>query len=577
MPLKIIKRANQKIIKKEDDTTKLKNEIVDPKVKEEQQKNEKERRINPNNYEYNSKYWKKKLKPRLKISEDEVRAFENYIYSGENESVACEYARNIKFFYGNCDKDNEKGAQEIGFGCAWRSLQTLFTTCCSVNYAFRTLYRAYKEGDKSQSWEENKECAEPGYAKRMCEDFDFQYSLYRYNREGTEKTPTDQCVLIKDFSDLTVTLVDHFKKYKTPIMIDDVKHACVILGIKITKQDTVILWMADPYAQKRDEGLYYLILNGETGEVIAREGQKIELPEMNPEDGWLLLCLHEKIDHTDLFESKGERKLFAYDGNLPEQYGENELKAIKPQLEISQKYVDDFLEYGEKNGSSCIKNCLDTSKMYYAENIKFFYGLCDSYEGHLNWACAWRDIQTILSCYKIFSPLKNLCDAYRNTNERTEWAEPGYGFKILHDHQIKSKLYRYNNPKPSNKTLTHWCRPLKGFPALVSVLMKHFEKYKTPVMIDDVVYAYNIVGIKKIKKEKDNEIVFWIADPHKTSVQDGLYYLMLNEKTGKTIECTGIDNGHNGLDSSQRIDFANTGWLILCPQEQKKLELDMCC
>lgn len=127
-------------------------------------------------------------------------------------------------------------------------------------------------------------------------------------------------------------LVDHFEKYKTPVMIDNVKHACLILGIKITNQDKVILWMADPYADTKENGLYYLVLDGQTGKVLAREGQKTELPPMNPQDGWLLLCLNEKIDHTDLFESKQERELFAFDGKLPEQYGENELKKIKHQL-----------------------------------------------------------------------------------------------------------------------------------------------------------------------------------------------------------------------------------------------------
>jgi len=553
--------------------TKSKVEKKQNKITEEQKKNDRERRIDRNNYEYDVDYWKE-LKPRLKISEDEVLAFENYTYN-EEKVFKCAYAKNVKFFYGNCDKDNEKGAEEIGFGCAWRSLQTLLSPHF-IFYSFSILYKEYKLGDKSKTWEQEQECAEPGYAKEICEDFGIEYRLYRYNREGTDKTPIDQCTSIKDFSGLVLMLINHFEKYKTPIMIDDVKHACVILGIKITENNNVILWMADPYADTKEKGLYYLILS-ETGEVIAREGQKTKLPDMDPQKGWLLLSLQEieseiknnaeKIDLSDLFESKNGRDLFARDGKLPKKYGDHDFNKLLllQNFAISENDARNFIEYRRTNQEIDAKNII-----HYAKNIYFFHGLCDSYEKTLGWACAWRDIQTILSFYNIFYSLENLYNAYRTTEKEQEWAEPGYGFKILYDHKIKSKLYRYNDPTISDTTKTNWCTPLTGFPVLVSMLMKHFEKYKTPVMIDDVSYAYTILGIKKIKKEKDNEVVFWIADPHKKSLNYGLYYLMLDEKTGKKIECTGIDDDDNGLNSSQRIDFENKGWLILCPQ--KKLE-----
>lgn len=90
-------------------------------------------------------------------------------------------------------------------------------------------------------------------------------------------------------------------------------------------------------------------------------------------------------------------------------------------------------------------------------------------------------------------------------------------------------------------------------------------------MIDDVSCAYGVLGIKKMTNEN---VVLWIADSHKTSKNEGLYYLEL-DKFGNKIACTGVDyeDQRNGLSTAERLNIQlKTGWLILFPKNKKVTE-----
>lgn len=76
--------------------------------------------------------------------------------------------------------------------------------------------------------------------------------------------------------------------------------------------------------------------------------------------------------------------------------------------------------------------------------------------------------------------------------------------------------------------------------------------------------AYANLGIKETMTGK---AILWIADPHKTSRKDGLYYLVL-DNMGKKIHSTGVDDGKNGLHTAQTIDPDKKGWMLWLPQHR---------
>ena len=130
---------------------------------------------------------------------------------------------------------------------------------------------------------------------------------------------------------------------------------------------------------------------------------------------------------------------------------------------------------------------------------------------------------------------------------------------------IPSRLFLYNRARGTEKTPTDLCTQLESFKDFTDTLLAHFSQFRTPVMIDDEQLACSIIGIKLME---NGHVILWIADPHKTTRKDGLYYLVL-DAAGRKIHCTGIDDGTNGLRTAQVIDPNREGrckgWMILLP------------
>ena len=193
----------------------------------------------------------------------------------------------------------------------------------------------------------------------------------------------------------------------------------------------------------------------------------------------------------------------------------------------------------------------------------FFYGACDldltAGASDLGWGCAWRCLQTLLASQGIFYGFRNLYKDYQTTKTSNEWGEPGYAARICKNLGISYQLYLYQykkTPKIAKEEFND--TELTTFESLTTKLFEHFQTKQTPVMVDDGWYAYTLLGIKKSENE---QITLWIADPHKTTLEAALYTITLN-KEGKVIHSTGLDNGANGLSSSQRITLQH-GWMLL--------------
>lgn len=138
--------------------------------------------------------------------------------------------------------------------------------------------------------------------------------------------------------------------------------------------------------------------------------------------------------------------------------------------------------------------------------------------------------------------------------------------RIAHDLGMKGVVMLYNRQIGTKRTPLAHIR-IFGFFTLVNELFDHFKTHKTPVIIDDAVYSYMIFGIKRVFKQKgENNIVLWIADPHKTNKSAGLYNVFL-DKDGNQIE-NSMQLG-SGFDSAERIYFNDkSSWLMFLPQRE---------
>ncbi len=241
-------------------------------------------------------------------------------------------------------------------------------------------------------------------------------------------------------------------------------------------------------------------------------------------------------------------------------YQPDQWQKLLPAITVTEEDTNKFLSY----------RAGETTMVTHAKNVKFFFGNCDQGlsggKKDLGWGCAWRSIQTCLSSLNHFPTFESLSDRFRrDPGLPQEWAEPGYGKTICNELQIVSGLTLYGRSEGSDKTPTSECGSFESFERLVSNLLTHFREFGTPVMFDDGFTARSILGIKTLNPEK-TKAVLWIADPHKTSKEDGLFYVVLDEKEAPIS--TGKDGG-NGLPTAHTINPKNRGWMLFFPCERK--------
>ncbi len=214
----------------------------------------------------------------------------------------------------------------------------------------------------------------------------------------------------------------------------------------------------------------------------------------------------------------------------------------------------------------------------------FYYNCEDIYDE--GWGCAWRCIQMLLSCliqdktlslsyedYK-FSSLFNkfrsrdsLLNIYNELNSsgdgkslpdflikskfapsdnKNNWAEPFIAHLCLGYFGIKGKLFLVNG-YPSANAPREVFEKIINFTEFKLFILDHFTKSKYPIMIDDSIYAYCIVGCSNVQ----DSFSIIIADPHVWSSKGEVW----KDKIYK------IDIDKNGY-SGKHISFDKSNWMI---------------
>jgi hypothetical protein len=170
------------------------------------------------------------------------------------------------------------------------------------------------------------------------------------------------------------------------------------------------------------------------------------------------------------------------------------------------------------------KNSLTSS------STDYFHYNC-FHETDIGWGCAYRVLQSILSCinrkkdefYK-YSSIPSLYQIQLNLVKfqlfqdkdigSNKWLEPPDIAKYLQKcHGIKSDEGVFYNPLNKQNLIPETTKLYFDFKTLEEKIEKHFHDYSTPIMFDDTIYAYSLVGIRK---NENNETQVLRFDPHNT-------------------------------------------------------------
>jgi len=98
---------------------------------------------------------------------------------------------------------------------------------------------------------------------------------------------------------------------------------------------------------------------------------------------------------------------------------------------------------------------------------------------------------------------------------------------------------------------------------------EHIKNFQVPIVIDDGVYAFNILGIHK----KNDRFHLLINDPHTKIASEAVYILELDAKTGKQIKILAAqaENQEESYqkqyhsESLEKLHF-NKSWMMLFPE-----------
>lgn len=289
-----------------------------------------------------------------------------------------------------------------------------------------------------------------------------------------------------------------------------------------------------------------------------------------------------------------------------EQHKKSKLSELSKNIESQQKHKtykrEKLTPLNEEHRNLPIAIASIPKKVkYFAENTTF-YGYNAEGVRDYGWGCAWRAIQTCLSAYKIevsfedlfhlFGPLKTLKLIYQDKYPAEElstsklfapydlpsgWAEPFIGQMVMHFYNIPSILESINGI-PGNCHAPQHVFHNKPLPYSVFIerLENHFKiKNPAPIMIDDGIYALNIIGMEN---EGLNQIL-WIADPHiheaanhhlSEQTPAGLYTITLND-IGQQINCSLANEDHHqasnmfSAGSYKGLHFDSKRWMVLFP------------
>lgn len=232
---------------------------------------------------------------------------------------------------------------------------------------------------------------------------------------------------------------------------------------------------------------------------------------------------------------------------------------------------------------------------YYAKGVTY-YGYNAEGIRDYGWGCAWRTIQTCLSAYGITIPFENLFYEFGSDNNLKKiyqrkypndslsgqfaphdldegWAEPFIGEMIMYFYGIPADLETVNGIPNANAPKSAFHHPSLSFSVFKGRLEAHFKKQNAaPVMIDDGLRAYNIIGIGS----QDDKTILWIADPHiregvNRTLTDrmGLYTITLNaegDEISYSVDESQVPKMYNPA-SYQSLYFNNKPWMVLFPHD----------
>jgi len=210
------------------------------------------------------------------------------------------------------------------------------------------------------------------------------------------------------------------------------------------------------------------------------------------------------------------------------------------------------------------------------------------------WGCGWRSIKTVFSAipkvnqasvltlFNQYSEESKLVEAYKSINplmtpeqeqeirlsapvHHNNWTEPFIGYLHMQRLGVACSLEIYGRypDKMDSPKFAYKEDFIQTFPQFLDRLEKHFEKYKSPVMLDNGRYAFALLGIKK----STDTVEFLIGDPH-TSLADESIYTVVFNKEGRHLSNTAKQKNCFSV-SPQKIYFNGGSWMLLFPQPQE--------
>jgi len=282
-----------------------------------------------------------------------------------------------------------------------------------------------------------------------------------------------------------------------------------------------------------------------------------------------------KCPDRHLFHTSCLFPLFLENGNCP--------VCHFPVLSSAQRPLDNLTS--NPTGIFVVKEPAPAAIINYATNTTLYRYNAEGIDD-FGWGCAWRSIQTCLSHYGITISIADLYHRFGREEsmvllhrqlypnqpwtmsssyaDQRGWANPIIGQLILHAVGIQSDIFFVNGIIQSAK---HYSCPILNFHLLQQRLVQHFQTHKSPVMIDDDLYAMTILGIGI----HDGLTSLLIGDPHImpniTIPSLGIYVVILDEQ-GNFLD-TSLTSAQKkqmlGPGSYEGIRFARKNWIVLFP------------
>ncbi|MCB1118834.1 MAG: hypothetical protein KDK65_02620 [Chlamydiia bacterium] len=259
---------------------------------------------------------------------------------------------------------------------------------------------------------------------------------------------------------------------------------------------------------------------------------------------------------------------------------------IRDELLLADDQAHGVTRLNQVSGNKDFRQLVD-GKIWFLSYGTELYAYASESVDDTSWGCAWRAIQTTLTAYLRGVPtFKELYETYGGRPFMQEqldelypeykdqqwlaphetwnmWSDPVIGKMILHSLGIPSTLVSLNGIAPSKSPkVTDVTIDYKTFRRLV---LQHFRKGGSPVMIDNSSYAMNILGAGKW----GNHLYLLIGDPHLNFERDanplnGLYVVEL-DRDGALVELVyPMIKNHFDPESYRAFNtFGNQNWNLL--------------